>query len=193
MLAQQPRARGWGVPRCQHHTSYDRGQRHPRIQFGAWCRCYPCRTWHGPHCGLGHPRAPFAHPAGLPPLSGLGSCRAHWGTFKAGQASSERTAHRSLSWRPATVLWWQCRCGLRQSSSQTPELSWVTLGGRAWETPGRRPTVWKEQRGGCGGSALRSVSFSADVRGSSRCQRPEGRPGGVMVGGSPGDQVPRMA
>lgn len=59
---------------------------------------------------------------------------------------------------PATVLWAQCCCDLRQSSSQMPELCWVTLGGRGWGMPGCGPTAREEQTGS-GGSALGSVSF----------------------------------
>lgn len=71
------------------------------------------------------------------------------------------------------------------------EWSWVTLGGRAWGTLGRRPTVWKEQRGALGALPFEaSPSSCTDI---SRRQQPAGRPGGVPGGGSPGDQAPSVA
>lgn len=78
---------------------------------------------------------PHSQPAGLPALavhSGVG--RGRPGQLRADSAapSGTGTGHSPLGAvlpRP------------RQSPSQTPESSWVTLGGQAWELPGRRREV----------------------------------------------------
>ena len=137
--------------RCDH------SQHQPSIRLRERCHCYTCKTRHGPRCGPGHPQAPFTTCwASCTHLhSGVGQGRPSQLRAESAAPSGTGTSHSPLG----AVLPRPC-----QSPSQTPELSWVTLGGRAWELPGRRKEV-----------ALVMLPFEAspssyaDVRGSAGC------------------------
>lgn len=104
------RRRGRGVQCRPCHTRCDRGQCRPCIRLGDVVSLFLQDTARL-HCGPIHMScwASSTQRVGFMPRT-LGSVRGRPG---------ERTAHRSLPWGLATVLWWQCCRGLRQSSSQT--------------------------------------------------------------------------